>query len=75
VNFQDAAQRLAEAVHQFINATVDELAGKQPAVQAIETARGALHKVADTAADAELEQAAIFYRFVQITQELQEEQP
>lgn len=65
MNFKDAAQGLSEAVHQFVVATVRELDGKQTEAQAIETARGALHRVADAAADQELEGLRFYAEFVE----------
>lgn len=65
MNFKDAAQGLSEALHRFVLATVDELGGKQSQAQAIETARAALHKVVDAAADQELEHSQIVAEFME----------
>jgi hypothetical protein len=68
VNIQDAAKNLAESVDEFILSTVDELAGKQSAAEAVATARAALHRVVDVAVDSQMENVKVFEALVRLAQ-------
>jgi tellurite resistance protein len=68
VNFKDAAQQFARSADRFITAFTQELAGKQTETQAIETARAAMHKVTDVAADDRIAQAALVDELLQLFQ-------